>query len=297
MVEHAPCSVPERIGEICRFIEDHCGEPLTVGLLASRAGMSRFHFARSFKAVVGVPPKRYLAESRIERLKGGLRDGASVDAAVYDAGYGSPSRVYEHAAGRLGMTPAQYRDAGAGVAISFAAIETPAGLMMIGATDRGVCFVQFGDTHAALEAELRREYPAARIEPMREPRDPQLSHWANAIAEHLQGDRPHVELPLDIRGSAFHMRVWDCIRSLPYGSVASYGEIAAAIGSPGAARAVARACAANVAAIVIPCHRVIRGDGDLGGYRWGLARKRVLIDRERACKARETGSTARNSVP
>ena len=169
--------------------------------------------------------------------------------------------------------------------------------MMIGATDRGVCFVQFGENEAALLDELQREYAAARVEPMREPGDPRLSRWAEAIAEHLQGHRPHVDLPLDIRASAFQMRVWSCIASIPYASVASYGEIAAAIGSPGAARAVARACAANVAAIVIPCHRVIRGDGDLGGYRWGLARKRALIDRERACKAREIGSTARNSVP
>ncbi len=297
MLEHAPCSVPERVREICRYIEDHCDDALTLGFLASKAAMSRFHFARSFKDVVGVTPKRYVAEKRVERLKGGLRASRSVDAAVYDAGYGSASRVYERAPGRLGMTPAQYRAAGAGVAITYAAIETPVGLMMIGATDRGVCFVQFGDTEAALADELRREYNAARIERIREPADPALSRWANAIAEHLRGHRPHVDLPLDIRASAFQMRVWNCIASIPYASVASYGEIAAAIGSPGAARAVARACAANVAAIVIPCHRVIRGDGDLGGYRWGLARKRVLIDRERACKAREIGSTARSSVP
>lgn len=297
MLEHAPCSVPERIREVCRYIEAHCDENLTLGLLASRAAMSRFHFARSFKAVVGVTPKRYLAEKRVQRLKSGLRASISVDAAVYDAGYGSASRVYERAPGRLGMTPAQYRAAGAGVAISYAALETPVGLMMIGATDRGVCFVQFGETEAALLRELRREYAGARIEPTREPGDPQLQRWAEAIAAHLQGERPHVDLPLDIRASAFQMRVWRCIQSIPYASVASYGEIAAAIGSPVAARAVARACAANVAAIVIPCHRVIRGDGELGGYRWGLARKRALLDRERARKVRETGSTARNSVP
>jgi len=297
MVEHAPCSVAERIREICRYIEDHSDDALTLDFLASKAAMSRFHFARSFKAVVGVTPKRYLAEKRVEGFKVGLRGARSVDAAVYEAGYGSPSRVYERAAGRLGMTPAQYRASGAGVAITYAAIETPVGLMMIGATDRGVCFVQFGDSEAALAAELHREYAAARIEPMREPHDAQLSRWASAIAEHLTGHRPHVDLPLDIRASAFQMRVWRCIQSIPYASVSSYGEIAAAIGLPGAARAVARACAANVAAIVIPCHRVIRRDGDLGGYRWGLTRKRALLDRERAGKARETGSSARNSVP
>jgi AraC family transcriptional regulator, regulatory protein of adaptative response / methylated-DNA-[protein]-cysteine methyltransferase len=297
MLEQTPCSVPERIHEICRYIEGHCDDDLTLGVLASKAAMSRFHFARSFKNVVGVTPKRYLAEKRVQRLKGGLRASASIDAAVYDAGYGSASRVYERAPRRLGMTPAQYRAAGAGIAISYVAIETPVGLMMIGATDRGVCFVQFGENEAALLDELQREYGAARIERMREPGDARLLRWAEAIAEHLEGHRPHADLPLDIRASAFQMRVWNCISSIPYASVASYGEIAAAIGSPGAARAVAQACAANVAAIVIPCHRVIRGDGDLGGYRWGLARKRALIDRERACKAREIGSTARNSVP
>lgn len=297
MVEHAPCSVPERIRDVCRYIEAHCDGELTLASLAARAAMSRFHFLRSFKDVVGVTPKRYLAEKRVARLKRGLRASRSVDAAVYDAGYGSASRVYERAPGRLGMTPGQYRAAGAGVSISYATIETPAGLMMIGASDRGVCFVQFGESEAALLALLQREYSAAHLEPMRTPADDGLQRWVRAIAEHLRGDRPHVDLPLDIRASSFQMRVWQCIQAIPYGSVASYGEVAAAAGSPGAARAVARACAANAAAVVIPCHRVIRGDGDLGGYRWGLARKRALLDRERACTARVKGSTARNSVP
>jgi AraC family transcriptional regulator of adaptative response/methylated-DNA-[protein]-cysteine methyltransferase len=243
--------------------------------------MSRFHFARSFKAVVGVTPKRYLAERRMERLKGGLKAVRPIDAAIYDAGYGSPSRVYERASERLGMTPAQYRAAGAGVAISYATLDTPAGLMMIGATDRGVCFVQFGDAESELLAALKQEYAAAHIAPVREPGNPQLQRWVDAIAAHLAGHQPHLDLPIDIRASAFQMRVWNCIRTIPYASVASYGEIAAAIGSPKSSRAVAQACAANVAAIVIPCHRVIRGDGGLGGYRWGVARKRALIDRER----------------
>jgi AraC family transcriptional regulator of adaptative response/methylated-DNA-[protein]-cysteine methyltransferase len=179
------------------------------------------------------------------------------------------------------MTPAQYRAGGAGVAISYATLETPAGLMMIGATDRGICFVQFGDSETELAAALRREYAAAHVAAMRAPGDPQLQRWAEAIAAHLTGHQPHLDLPLDIRASAFQMRVWNCIRSIPYASVASYGEVAAAIGSPRSARAVARACASNVAAILIPCHRVIRGDGDVGGYRWGVARKRALIDYER----------------
>ena len=154
--------------------------------------------------------------------------------------------------------------------------------MAIGATDRGVCFVQFGDCAEELVGRLRAEYSEARIEPMREPSDPEFRRWVNAIARHLEGDRPHLDLPLDIRATAFQMRVWRYLQSIPYGEVQSYGEVAAGIGAPRAARAVARACASNPVAVVIPCHRVIRGTGDLGGYRWGLPRKRALIDAERA---------------
>ncbi len=282
MLDHAPCSVPERIQEVCRYIERHSDQPLTLDDLASLAAMSRFHFARSFKAVVGVTPKQYLAETRMKRLKGALQAAKPIDAAVYDAGYGSASRVYEQASTRLGMTPAQYRAAGAGVSISYASLDTPAGLMMIGATDRGICFVQFGDTAEALLEALRREYSGADIEPMCTPYHPDFRRWVDAVAAHLRGEQPHLDLPLDIRATAFQMRVWRYLQSIPYGKVASYGEVAAAIGEPRAARAVARACATNVVALVIPCHRVIRGTGELGGYRWGLGRKRVLIDRERS---------------
>jgi AraC family transcriptional regulator of adaptative response/methylated-DNA-[protein]-cysteine methyltransferase len=285
MLEHAPCSVPERIQEVCRFIESHSDDPLTLDALAARAAMSRFHFARSFKAVVGVTPKQYLAETRMKRLKGGLKAAKAIDAAVYDAGYGSASRVYEQVPTRLGMTPAQYRAAGAGVSISYATLQTTVGLMMIAATDRGVCFVQFGETSEALLATLRREYANAAIEPMRAPYDPEFRRWVDGIAAHLAGSQPHLDLPLDIRATAFQMRVWRYLQSIPYGSLASYGEVAAGIGARGAARAVARACADNVVALVIPCHRVIRGNGDLGGYRWGLPRKRALIDHERIRRA------------
>jgi AraC family transcriptional regulator of adaptative response/methylated-DNA-[protein]-cysteine methyltransferase len=290
MLDHAPCSVPERIQEVCRYIERHSDDSLTLDELASQAAMSRFHFARSFKAVVGVTPKQYLAETRMKRLKAGLQAAKPIDAAVYDAGYGSASRVYEQASTRLGMTPAQYRAAGAGHSISYATLETPVGLMMIGATDRGVCFVQFGESAEELLDALRREYAKAGIEPMRTPYHPEFRRWVDALSEHLAGQQPHLEMPLDIRATAFQMRVWRYLQSIPYGSVASYGEVAAEIGAPRAARAVARACASNVVALVIPCHRVIRGSGELGGYRWGLARKRVLIDRERRQKTAEAAS-------
>ncbi len=291
MLDHAPCSVPERIQEVCRYIERHSDEPLTLDDLASLAAMSRFHFARSFKAVVGVTPKQYLAETRMKRLKGALQAAKPIDAAVYDAGYGSASRVYEQASTRLGMTPAQYRAAGAGVSISYTSLDTPVGLMMIGATDRGICFVQFGDTTEALRKALRREYSGADIEPMSTPYHPEFRRWVDAVTGHLLGEQPHLDLPLDIRATAFQMRVWRYLQSIPYGNVASYGEVAAAIGEPGAARAVARACASNVVALVVPCHRVIRGTGKLGGYRWGVGRKRALIDRERSRRAQPAART------
>jgi AraC family transcriptional regulator, regulatory protein of adaptative response / methylated-DNA-[protein]-cysteine methyltransferase len=282
MVEHSPCSVPERMRAICRYIEGHSDEPLTLEELAAEAAMSRFHFARSFKAVVGVTAKQYLGEVRMRRFKGALRRATPIGAALYDAGYGSASRVYEQAATRLGMTPAQYRRAGAGVAISYAMVDTPVGLMTIGATDRGLCFLQFGESADELLAALRAEYRNAEIEPMREPYAPAFTRWVEAIAGYLDGQRPNLDLPLDIRATAFQMRVWSYLQTVPYGAVTSYGEVAAAIGRPTAARAVANACANNVVALVIPCHRAIRSSGELGGYRWGLARKRVLIDRERA---------------
>ncbi len=275
-------SAAERIRDICRYIERHSDEPLSLDDLASRAHLSRYHFARSFKSIVGVTPKQYLAGLRLRNLKNGLAEAKPVDAAINDAGYGSPSRVYEGAAASLGMTPAQYRRAGAGVAISYATLDTPAGLMMIAATDRGVCFVGFGDSETQLVERLRGEYRKAAIAPMRDREHPQFKAWVEAIARHLRGERPHLDLPLDIRATAFQMRVWKYLQQIPYGNVHSYAEVAAAIGAPKAARAVARACASNPAAVVIPCHRVIRADGAAGGYRWGLPRKRALIDGERA---------------
>jgi AraC family transcriptional regulator of adaptative response/methylated-DNA-[protein]-cysteine methyltransferase len=272
----------ERIREACRYAQSHADEALPLGRLAAVAGMSKFHFARRFKSIVGVTPKQFVANLRLEHLKSGLHSGQAVDAAVYGAGYGSPSRVYEDGARRLGMTPAQYRRAGEGVAISYATLETPAGLMTIGATDRGICFVQFGESERELLERLRAEYRNAEIAPMREPHHPEFAHWVAAIERHLGGQQPRLDLPLDIRATAFQMRVWKYLQSIPYGEVQSYGEVAAGIDLPKAARAVARACAQNPVAVIVPCHRVIRESGELAGYRWGLDRKRALLDNERA---------------
>jgi AraC family transcriptional regulator, regulatory protein of adaptative response / methylated-DNA-[protein]-cysteine methyltransferase len=274
----------ERIQAVCRYIEDHSDEALRLDDLAGRAAMSRFHFARAFKSVVGVTPLQYVAQARLRNFKAALREETPIDTALYDAGYGSPSRVYEQAGTRLGMTPAQYRRKGAGVAISYAALETAVGRVLVGATDRGICFIRFGEDVEELAAALRDEYRNATIAPMAQPYHPDFARWVEALSRHLEGEQPHLDLPLDIRATAFQMRVWRYLQSIPYGSVESYAEVAAGIGRPTAARAVARACATNPVAIAIPCHRVIRGTGELGGYRWGLDRKRTLIDRERATR-------------
>lgn len=288
MEEHLKNSTALRIREVCRYIERHSDEALTIAQLASLAAMSRFHFARSFRSITGVTPKEYIHGVRVRALKDGLRASEGVDAAIYDAGYGSTSRVYESAARRLGMTPGQYRRGGAGVEISYVCVETVLGYMGIGATDRGVCFLQFGEAPDVLQAQLGREYPKATVVQIATP-PPPFGGWVNAIDRYLKGEQPHLDLPIDIRATAFQLRVWKYLQNIPYGDLQSYAEVAAAIGCPGSARAVAQACAKNRVALAIPCHRIIRGDGSLGGYRWGLHRKRVLIDLERAHRAGEPG--------
>ena len=273
------------IQDLCRFIEQHSAEPLDLTALAAHTGLSRFHLQRTFKAAVGLTPKQYLDARRLEKLKAGLRHAKDVTEAVYDSGFGSGSRVYERADTRLGMTPGQYRLGGDGLTITHATVESPVGLIMLGATDRGLCFVQFGESAGSLLEALSREYPAARLVPMRKPHAADFRQWIQSLNRHLAGVQPGLALPLDIRATAFQMRVWNYLQTIPYGQVQSYGEVAAGIGQPAATRAVARACAANTVALVIPCHRVIRGTGGLGGYRWGMARKRALIDLERARRA------------
>jgi AraC family transcriptional regulator, regulatory protein of adaptative response / methylated-DNA-[protein]-cysteine methyltransferase len=270
----------EIFGRLCQFMEEHSSENLTLDQLAARAGRSRFHFARRFQEVVGVSPKQYLEACRHAKLKSQLRAAGGVTEAIFEAGYGSLSRVYEKAGARLGMTPAEYRHGGRNAQISYAAVESPVGPMMLGATDRGVCFIRFGDSPGELLESLRQEYPAAELQAMTTPYPDQFAAWVKALCAHLAGRQPHLDLPLDVRATAFQMKVWRYLRRIPYGEVQSYGEVAAGLGAPRAARAVARACAANPVAIVIPCHRVIRGDGGIGGYRWGVGRKRLLIERE-----------------
>jgi AraC family transcriptional regulator, regulatory protein of adaptative response / methylated-DNA-[protein]-cysteine methyltransferase len=218
-------------------------------------------------------------------LKKQFRSSKSLTEAIYDAGFGSNSRVYERVDTRLGMTPTEYRAGGEHVSISYVTIQSPIGLIMIGATDRGLCFVQFGNSRTELFHRLRAEYPAGSLAEMKQPYPEQFGLWVQALVRHLNGDQQRLRLPIDVRGTAFQFRVWTYLQSIPYGEVQSYSEVAKSIRNPGARRAVAQACASNKVAIAVPCHRVIRGNGEMGGYRWGIARKRTLIDLERSTKA------------
>lgn len=274
-----------RIRELCRYIEAHSGESLPLQTLAGQIHLSPHHLQRTFKAVLGVTPREYVEACRLAALKRGLRSGGPVSGAIYDAGFGSASRVYDRIKTRLGMTPKQYRSGAKGVQISFGTSDTPLGLLMIGATDRGLCFVQFGASESEMRARLEAEYPEATISKMDARADDTFARWMTMLREHLAGVRVSLDIPVDLRGTAFQMTVWNYLLKIPYGDVQSYSEVAAAIGKPKAVRAVASACAANRVALLVPCHRVIRGDGGLGGYRWGIERKRVLIDRERAVRA------------
>jgi AraC family transcriptional regulator of adaptative response/methylated-DNA-[protein]-cysteine methyltransferase len=277
-----------RIRMAAEFIQANCDQNLSLVSMSKRAGLSPFHFQRSFKTVLGLTPRQFQEACRLRTLRKELRAGEDILQSIFASGFGSTSRVYERVDRRLGMTPAEYRGGGRDVAISHVTLTTGMGLLLIAATDRGICFVQFGESQSALTAALRAEYPGASIAPVEKPWPEQLAGWAKAIDEHLQGNQPHLDLPLDIRATAFQMKVWRYLQTIPYGEVQSYGEVARAIGQESAVRAVANACASNRVALLVPCHRVIRGTGELGGYRWGLERKRVLIDRERSVKASAT---------
>ncbi len=270
--------------DMAAYIVAHAGQALPLARLADQAGLSPFHFQRIFKAVIGVSPKEYQAAERLRAFKDRLREGGSVLNATFDAGYGSTSRVYEQVTNNLGMTPSAYRNGGAGEAIVYAARDTSLGLLMMAATERGVCFVQFNDSAAALLDQLAREFPKARLEPASHDASAPLDAWMAALAKHLGGAGPRPDLPLDLRGTAFQIKVWRFLISVKPGDVVSYAELAAGAGAPRAIRAAASACAANRVAVLVPCHRALRADGGLGGYRWGLPRKRALLDAERAAR-------------
>lgn len=258
---------------ICQFLRDHAYEPVTLAALGERFDMNPFHLQRVFKSVTGVSPREYADALRMKSFKAQLRSGRSVTEAIYEAGFGSSSRLYERSAPQLGMTPATYQRGGKGMFIRYTTLDSPVGRMLMAATDHGVCAISFGESDGALLEGLRREFPDATLRRG----DVVLRRWVRALLEQLHGERPLPQLPLDVQATAFQRRVWEHLRSIPYGTTKSYGEVARAIGSASGARAVARACASNPVAVAIPCHRVVRGTGDLGGYRWGAERKKTLL--------------------
>jgi AraC family transcriptional regulator of adaptative response/methylated-DNA-[protein]-cysteine methyltransferase len=267
------------------YIENNAGEVLSLARLAAQAQLSPAHLQRTFKAVIGVSPKAYHDAARLRLLKASLKAGKGVLDSITAAGFQSTSRVYGHATRSLGMTPSSYRAGGAGETIVYAVRATRLGPLLMAATNRGVCCAQFGDSAAALLARLQAEFERARIIASSMTHSPELDAWMAAFETHIDGAAPCPELPLDLRGTAFQIRVWRFLLAVPEGEVVSYAELARGIGAPTAVRAAASACAANRIAVLVPCHRVLRGDGRLGGYRWGLERKRALLERERTVRS------------
>lgn len=266
----------EAVIRACKLIES-AAEPPRLRDLAAAAGLSESHLHRQFKRLLGVTPKEYADGKRVMRLQEALESGQPVTAAIYAAGYGSGSRVYENPNRVLGMTPGTYRAGGRGMSIDYTVADCALGRLMVAATDVGVCCIEFGDSPAVLRESLAERFPAAVLN-----EDAQrLSRWVHKIIQFIKNPAKGIEIPIDIQGTAFQRRVWKALQAIPVGQTASYRDVAAAIGKPSAARAVASACGANMVALAIPCHRVVRSDGTLSGYRWGVERKRRLLQREK----------------
>jgi len=292
-----PSSVPPRdptleaVARICRLIDSRVagdsvgasgGERITLSALGGAARMSPYQLDRAFRKAMGITPRQYADAQRMRRLKSRLKKGDNVTTALYDAGFGSSSRLYERAPSQLGMTPAEYGRGGQGMRLRYTIVDSPLGRLLVGATERGVSALYLGDSDAALTAALRKEYPRAELLADSEGRtgSGHLRGWVADILQHLRGREPHLDLPTDVRATAFQRRVWEELRKIPYGATRSYSDVARSIGKPSAIRGVARACAANPVAVVVPCHRVVGKDGKLTGYRWGTERKKELLRKE-----------------
>jgi AraC family transcriptional regulator of adaptative response/methylated-DNA-[protein]-cysteine methyltransferase len=286
----APAADPniEKMRGVCRAIDEavladasgEAGMNLSLAALSAKAGMGPHQLERAFRRAIGITPRQYADAQRMRRLKSRLKKGDDVTTALYEAGYGSSSRLYERAPSHLGMTPATYRRGGEGMQINYTFADSPLGRMLVGATDRGISALYIGDSDSKLEAALRKEYPRAEISRDRNG----LSKWLQKILAHLRGREPHLDLPTDVQATAFQRRVWEELRRIPYGATRTYSEVARSIGRPTAIRAVARACATNPVSVVVPCHRVVGKNGGLAGYRWGLDRKRALLESEGAAQ-------------
>src|ERR1700691_4951693 len=270
------CREIERRVQIDLGTDKRSDSQLTLAALGALAGMSPHQLDRAFRGAMGITPRQYADAQRMRRLKSRLKRGDNVTTALYEAGYGSSSRLYERAPSHLGMTPASYGRGGAGMQIHYTIVGSPLGRLLVGATDRGISALYLGKDDGPLESSLRKEYPRAEIQRDRNG----LEGWVGKILEHLRGREPNLDLPTDVQATAFQRRVWEELRRIPYGTTRTYSEVARSIGQPTAVRAVARACATNPVSVVVPCHRVVREDGNLAGYRWGLNRKRELLEHE-----------------
>jgi AraC family transcriptional regulator of adaptative response/methylated-DNA-[protein]-cysteine methyltransferase len=264
------------VQKACRLIES---SEVALGLdeLAAAVGMSKSHFHRQFKRLLGVTPKQYSAGQRVKRLQDELESGRPVADAIYESGFGSGSRVYETSAATLGMSPTVYRNAGKGQEIAYTLEKTQLGWLLVAATENGICSIEFGDDKKQLRENFERRFSAASIDATNQ----RLRGWVAEIVSFIRTPVHGLRLPLDIQGTAFQRRVWQALQQIPLGTTVTYAQVADAIGQPQAHRAVARACAANQLALAVPCHRVVRKDGTMGGYRWGVERKRQLLDREK----------------
>ena len=266
----------EMVKSVCRYVEQHLDEPITLALLGTAFRQSPFHLQRTFKAVLGITPRAYADSCRLNQLKSNLRAGHSVTRAMYEAGYSSSSRLYERTASQLGMTPDKYRRGAIAAPIRYTLSDSPLGRMLIAATDKGICAIQFADSDDELVHGLKHEFPFAS----RRRDDQAMQTWRNDLLGQMRGQKRNSKLPLDIQATAFQRRVWTYLQSIPSGATRSYSQVAKAIGQPEACRAVARACATNPVAVAIPCHRIVRDNGDMGGYRWGAERKKALLEME-----------------
>jgi AraC family transcriptional regulator of adaptative response/methylated-DNA-[protein]-cysteine methyltransferase len=264
------------IARVCKHIEANLDTKLTLSTLSAQAGISPYHFQRIFKQVVGISPRQYVEARRMSKMKRSLRNGQTVEKALYGAGFSSRSRLYEKVPNQIGVNPGTLRRGGVGLSIEYTIVGCSLGRLLLGATARGICAVCMGDSDAAVEAALTDDYPSADIRR----NDKRMRRWVNTLKNYLGGQEFDLNLPVDVRATAFQWRVWSEIKSVPYGNTTTYSKIANALGEPNAARAVARVCATNPVSLVIPCHRVVGEDGGLHGYRWGKKRKQALLQLE-----------------
>ncbi len=272
----------EMVKAICRYIEQRLDEPITLVQLGKEFRHSPFHLQRTFKAVLGITPKEYANSCRMQGFRQKLKAGHSVTRAMHEAGYSSTSRLYSRTASELGMDPAKYRRGAIAAPIRYTCADSPLGRILIAATNKGICSIQFAESDEELEQGLKQEFPFAT----RRRDDEGMAEFTANLMQHMRGLEKAPALPLDIQATAFQRRVWSYLQSIGFGETRSYSEVAKAIKQPTAVRAVAHACATNPVAIAIPCHRVLRSNGDLGGYRWGMERKKVLLELEASAASR-----------